>query len=402
MPQVLTPWHETDVLTLPRWYWPRSVYIHIPFCFHHCCYCDFAVVTGASRLFTTYLRALECELSLTLAAPVQVETIYIGGGTPSLLPLEVMRQLLEIVQRFFRYQPEHVEYTFEANPNDVSEEKLSLLAEFGVNRLSIGAQSFQPQFLRFLERHHDVATIHRAVELARRHLPSISLDLIFAIPGQTLADWQADLRLALSLGVHHLSTYNLTVEQKTALWSRVQRGLVRPCDEERERTLYAYTIEYLESSGWEHYEISNFALPGHASRHNQVYWAGEAYFGFGLGASGYVRGTRYSNTRSLRTYINSLFNAQRPVAESETLTPTLRAGETAALQLRRRRGIHRGDFREQTGFDLDELLRPVLRRHLARGWLEDDGTNVRLTREGVFYADSVCADCIAAVSFATS
>jgi len=387
---------QVDPAGLPRWFWPRSVYIHIPFCFHHCCYCDFAVVTGAGRLVPTYLAALEREMALGLPEPVSVETIYIGGGTPSWLPLESLRQLLEIVRRFFRYNPDEVEYTVEANPADINEAKLRLLADYGVNRLSLGAQSFQAKALRFLEREHDAACIARAVSLAQRYFRNISLDLIFAIPGQTLADWEADLRQAVALGVQHLSTYNLTIEPRTALWARVKRGQVHPHDEETERLFYGHTIEYLEAAGWEHYEISNFALPGYASQHNQVYWAGEAYFGFGLGAARYVAGTRSVNTRSFRQYVALLQQGALPIAESETLTPRMRAAETAALQLRRRRGIDRSAFRQQTGFDLDALLGSALRRHLARGWLEDNGLTVRLTREGLFYADSVCADCIAA------
>ncbi|MCS7160666.1 MAG: radical SAM family heme chaperone HemW [Gemmatales bacterium] len=381
--------------TGPRWYWPRSVYIHIPFCAHHCCYCDFAVLTGAGRLVEDYLDALEGEMALWLAEPVSVETLYIGGGTPSWLPLPSLRRLLQMVARFFLFDQAKVEYTVEANPTDVTEDKLSLLREYGVNRLSLGVQSFRPETLRFLERHHDFSDIQRAVTSALQHFSDVSLDLIFAVPGQTLADWHEDLGCALGLGVHHLSTYNLTIEPKTALWARVRRGQVQPCDEETERLLYAHTIAYLEAQGWEHYEISNFARPGHASRHNQVYWAGEAYFAFGLGASRYVAGTRSSNTRSLRLYLSQLRKGQLPIAESETLTPRLRAAETAALQLRRRRGIHRDAFREQTGFDLDELLGSVLRKHRGRGWLEDAGPIVRLSREGIFYADVVCADCVA-------
>ncbi|GBD35645.1 Oxygen-independent coproporphyrinogen-III oxidase-like protein YqeR [bacterium HR36] len=388
---------QHEAVHWPRWFWPRSVYIHIPFCVHRCCYCDFAVVTGAEQLIAAYLDALEREMTLWLAEPIDVETIYLGGGTPSLLSPAALRRLLELVRRFFRYEPELVEYTLEANPSDINEEKLQLLAAFGVNRLSLGAQSFQPEALRFLERFHDAATICRAVAMAQRYCATVSLDLIFAYPGQTLAAWQEDLRQAVALGVQHLSTYNLTIEPKTALWARVQRGQVRPCEEETERALYACTIEYLESLGWQHYEISNFALPGYVSRHNMVYWAGEAYFGFGLGAARYVAGTRSSNTRSLRLYVQLLQQGILPIAESETLSPVLRAAETAALQLRRRQGVHRTSYREQTGYDLDALLGPILQRHLARGWLEDDGRSVRLSREGIFFADLVCADCLSVV-----
>jgi len=395
-----------DRCTGPRWYWPRSVYIHIPFCAHHCCYCDFAVVSGAASLVDAYLDALEREIALytgrTFAGyqghiqPLFVETIYIGGGTPSFLSAKQLQRLLEMVQRYFCYRREEVEFTLEANPTDVTAEKLEILAQYGVNRLSLGAQSFEEEVLRFLERTHTAATIEQAVRLAQRYLANVSLDLIFAVPGQTLEQWHRDLQRALALGVQHLSTYNLTVEPRTALWARVKRGLVRATDEETERRFYAHTIETLESAGWEHYEISNFCRPGFHSRHNGVYWAGEAYFGFGLGAARYMCGTRQTNTRSLRQYFTLLQAGRLPVADSETLRPWERAAETAALQLRRRCGIHRGEFERQTGIPLDYLLGRVIARHQARGWLEDDGERVRLTREGIFYADLVCADCVAA------
>jgi oxygen-independent coproporphyrinogen-3 oxidase len=380
----------------PRWYWPRSVYIHIPFCAHHCCYCDFAVVTGAVRFVDAYLDALEREIALTLPEPVWVETIYIGGGTPSFLTTKQLSRLLAIVQRYFRFHRQEVEYTLEANPTDVSDEKLQLLADYGVNRLSLGAQSFDADTLRFLERNHTPATIEKAVSLALQYIPNVSLDLIFAVPGQNLEKWQRDLQQALALGVHHLSAYSLTVEPRTALWTRIQRGLVPPPDQESDRELYAYTIEALSSAGWEHYEISNFARPGFQSRHNLVYWAGEAYFGFGLGAARYVCGTRQTNTRSFRQYLEALANNFLPVAESETLRPRERAVETAALQLRRRSGIAADQFEIQTGFSLWSLLGRVIDRYQARGWLEADGKTVRLTAEGIFYADQICADCIAA------
>lgn len=406
---------EEDSAIGPRWYWPRSVYIHIPFCAHHCCYCDFAVVSGAASLVDTYLDALEREIALYTGrtftgyqGPIQplfVETIYIGGGTPSFLSAKQLQRLLEMVQRYFRYRRQEVEFTLEANPTDVTAEKLEILAQYGVNRLSLGAQSFEEEVLRFLERTHTAATIELAVGLAQRYLANVSLDLIFAVPGQTRQQWHRDLQRALALGVQHLSTYNLTVEPRTALWARVKRGItagLRPSplgpaiDEETERWFFAHTIETLESAGWEHYEISNFCRPGFPSRHNNVYWAGEAYFGFGLGAARYVCGTRQTNTRSFRQYFTLLQAGHLPVADSETLCPWERAAETAALQLRRRCGIHRGEFERQTGFPLDDLLRRVIARHQARGWLEDDGERVRLTREGIFYADLVCADCVAA------
>jgi oxygen-independent coproporphyrinogen-3 oxidase len=359
----------------------------VPFCAHHCGYCDFAVATGQDHQIERYIEALAAELGL-LGAPQPVQTIFLGGGTPTHLHAPRLARLLATVRRWLLLEPGY-EFSVEANPGTLDAEKVSVLADQGVNRLSLGAQSFQPHLLRMLERDHEPIDVPRAVEAAKRRIDQVSLDLIFGVPGQTLADWQDDLRQTLAVKPDHVSTYGLTYEKGTRLWKQQQRGAIHPLQEEQELALYAYGIDVLEEAGFEHYEISNFALPGRRCRHNQVYWANEAYFGFGMGAARYVNGRRELNSRDLHTYLKRALAGEPAAFQSEMLRPEESARETLALQLRRSEGIQRSRFQHQTGFDLDALAGPAITRHVDLGLLIDDGISIRLTRRGKFVADAV-------------
>jgi oxygen-independent coproporphyrinogen-3 oxidase len=372
---------------LPPWLWPRAAYIHVPFCAHHCGYCDFAVATGQDHQIDLYIEALAAELA-TLGKPESVATLFLGGGTPTYLDARRLARLLETVARWLPLAADG-EFSVEANPGTLDSEKIDVLAEYGVTRVSLGAQSFQPHLLRVLERDHCPEDVPRAVECIRRRIDRVSLDLIFGVPGQSLADWQSDLDLALALQSAHLATYGLTYEKGTRLWKQWQRDLVRPLDEESELALYACTIDTLEAAGFEHYEISNFARPGQRCRHNQVYWANEAYFGLGMGAARYVMGRRELNTRDLRTYLRRTLAGESPTFQSEMLDPEARARETLAMQLRRSDGVRRSAFQEQTGYNLDVLAGAAIKRHAESGLLADDGCRVYLTRQGKYVADSV-------------
>lgn len=372
------------------WLQPTAAYLHVPFCAHHCGYCDFAVAAGQDHLIELYLDALAAELG-TLGEPRQVETLFIGGGTPTYLGCDSLDRLLRDITRWLPVRPGG-EFSIESTPDSLDEAKVLVLARHGVNRVSIGAQSFQPDLLRVLERQHDPADVPRAVDCVRKIIPQVSLDLIFGVPGQTLNQWDEDLRQAVALGTDHLSTYGLTYEKGTRLWKQRQSGQLRPLDEERELEMYVRAMDRLESAGFEHYEISNFARPGCRSRHNQVYWANHAYFGFGVGAARYVNGRRELNTRNVQTYIRRTLSAESAVFQSETLEPAERARETLALQLRRAEGIDRQAFRDQTGFDLDQLVGPVLARHRELGLVDDDDVRVRLTRQGKCVSDAVVSE----------
>ena len=385
--EVTTDREPPDTNEPPPWRWPRAAYVHVPFCAHHCGYCDFAIAVGQDGRIDRYLDALAAELA-TLGQPQPVRTLFLGGGTPTYLSARQLDRLLADVTRWLPPEPGH-EFSVEANPGTLDADKVAVLTAHGVNRVSLGAQSFRPHLLRALERDHAPADVPRAVELVRRLGARLSLDLIFGVPGQTLDDWRDDLRRALELGPDHVSTYGLTYEKGTPLWKRRQRGEVRPVGEVAELAMYVCAMDTLGAAGFEHYEISNFARPGRRCRHNEVYWANHAYFGFGMGAARYVHGRREVNTRDLRGYLRRALAGEPTAFQAEELPPGERARETLAVQLRRADGINRPAFREQTGFDLDALTGRALARHVELGLLRDDGDRVWLTRAGKCVADAV-------------
>lgn len=381
------PWRDPD---RPPWLRPTAAYVHIPFCRHHCGYCDFAVAVGRDDLMEAYLQALAAELA-RLEEPYPVATLFLGGGTPSYLPAPMLDRLLGLLHRWLPLE-EGGEYSLEGNPESLDEEKVDLLAAHGVNRLSLGAQSFRPEILRILERPHDPGDIHRALALVRDRIPLLSLDLIFGVPGQSSTDWLEDLRQGLDTEAGHLATYGLTFEKGTPLWKRRTAGLLDSLPEEAERGLYETAITYLEQAGFRHYELSNFARPGSACRHNRTYWANHAYLGFGMGAASYVGGARRLNVRSLDGYLRRTREDRPTWFQEERLEPVDRALETAALQLRRAEGIEHADFRRQTGFDLDDLLGPTFDHIAALGLLEMNASAVRLTLRGKCVADAIIGE----------
>ncbi len=371
----------------PPWVWPRAAYLHVPFCAHHCGYCDFAIAVGQDHLMELYLDALDAEMAM-LGEPQPVRTLFIGGGTPTHLSAAQLGRLLQSIRRWLPLRSGG-EWSIEANPDTLDDEKVAVLADHGVTRVSLGAQSFHPHLLEVLDRRHVPAQVPRAVERVRRRIASVSLDLIFGVPGQTEAEWRADLAAALALAPDHVSTYGLTYEKGTPLWKRRESGQVRPLDEDAELMLYSTAIDVLEAAGFEHYEISSFARPGRRCRHNEIYWANDAYFGFGMGAARYVRGRRELNTRDLNAYLRRVLSGEAATFQSEELGPEERARETMAVQLRRAEGIDRAAFRIQTGFDLETTASPALASLIEQGLLEDDGAGVRLTRRGKYVADAV-------------
>jgi oxygen-independent coproporphyrinogen-3 oxidase len=366
---------------------PSAAYVHVPFCAHRCGYCNFTLLAGRDELIDRYLGALELELSAT-GGPHPVDTLFFGGGTPTHLPLGALDRLFDLVQQTFPLAPGG-ELSVEANPIDVRPELARLLADRGVTRLSLGAQSFDPAKLALLERDHAADDIRRAFTWAAERLPAVALDLIFGCPGENSQIWAADLAAAIALGPAHLSTYGLTFERGTAFWTRRAKGALVPLDEEQERELYALAIDSLTAAGFEHYEVSNFARPGGRCRHNENYWAGGSYFAAGPGAARHLDGRREMNHRSTTTYIKRVFAGQSPVAEREQLSAEDRARETLVFGLRRMAGVERQAFAQATGFSLDALGAAELARFVAAGLLADDGDRVRLTREGLFVSDGI-------------
>jgi len=347
-------------------------------------------VAGRDDLIGPYLEALSRELA-TLGPATEVDTLFFGGGTPTHLPPADLERLLTTVLRQFPLAA-GAEFSVEANPVDLDESRLDLLTQYGVTRISLGAQSFEPGKLSLLERDHTAADIARAFEGARRHVAQVSLDLIFAAPGETLEAWRTDLEKALRLRPDHISTYGLTFERGTRFHARLLHHELAVADEELERQMYLTAIDTLTAAGFEHYEVSNFARPGARCRHNEIYWTGGSFFAVGPGAARYVEGRREVNHRSTTTYIRRLLAGQSPVAESEQLGPEDVSRERLVFGLRRLQGIDLAEFQRETGFDALLLGGSELQRHVAAGRLNLSPTHLRLTREGLLVSDAIWPD----------
>lgn len=369
---------------------PQAAYIHVPFCVHRCGYCDFTLVARRDDLIGEYLRALEIDLQ-TLGEPKPVATLFLGGGTPTHLPPRELARLLELVRQWFPLK-EGDEFSVEANPAGLTAEKIDVLADAGVNRLSLGVQSFDEAVLKFLERDHVQADIIQAVQNVRRRIANHSLDLIFGVPGQSLESWRGTLENALALEPTHLSTYGLTFEKGTAFWTRLMKGQIQQTPDELERGMYSHSMETLSSAGFEQYELSNFARPGFRCRHNQIYWRCEPYWGFGPGAARYLNGRREMNHKSVTTWIKRVLAGDSPIMDFEELSAEDRARELAVLGLRMCEGIDMADFEKRTGSSLELLAPEAIARHRSQGFLEETTSHLRLTREGRFVADSVVSD----------
>ncbi|MGB9886027.1 MAG: radical SAM family heme chaperone HemW [Moorellales bacterium] len=363
-----------------------ALYLHIPFCLRKCPYCDFVSFPGRSEAeMAAYVAALAREAELwgsRLTPAPEVDTAYVGGGTPSLLSPALWRQLGSALRRRFSLSP-GLEFTVEANPGTLTPELLTVLREIGVNRLSLGAQSFNPRFLEMAGRPYRPQDIRAAVVQARQAgFSNLNLDLIFGFPGQTLADWQQDLEAALELEPTHLSCYELQLDPATP-WGRAEAEgrLVRPEEEER-AAMYDYAVDRLSQAGFEHYEISNFALPGYFCRHNLAYWRREPYLGLGVAAASFMGERRWSNLVSVEEYRKRLAAGDLPVAEAEELTPEAAMAETMLLGLRLVKGVEVSRFRKQFGREVEEVFGERLALLERQGLLEKGEGTYRLTARG--------------------
>lgn len=369
---------------------PRSAYLHVPFCRHRCGYCNFAVVAGREDLEGDYLRAIAAELA-RLEAPRPVNTLYFGGGTPTRLSPCALDELLTVAREWFPplHGSRYVEWTVEANPEDLPAEKLTLLMEHGVTRLSLGAQSFRREKLRVLEREHTAEQIEAVVTGARGSGLQVSVDLIFAAPAETLAEWRTDVERAIALEPDHMSVYGLTYEKGTRFWSRLSSGELREAPDELQRDIFLLAEELLGRSGYEHYEVSNYARPGKRSRHNEAYWLGHEYYAAGPGAARYVAGVRETNHRSTTTYLRRVLAGESSVAEREQLSDEERARERLVFGLRRLEGIDVEEFESATGYAIDALAGEAVQKHVALGLLERESSRLRLTKEGLLVSDAL-------------
>ena len=380
--------------------WPTiglcGLYLHVPFCTTKCGYCDFYSVPWAGRATGEIVERLLAELAGRLAeTPLTVATIFLGGGTPTVLPAEELARLLEPLARVARSRACR-EFTVEANPATLDDEKADLLASAGVDRLSLGAQSFHASELALLERVHAPEDIAPALWVARRAgIDRINLDLIFGIPGQTLASWTASLDRAMELEPGHLALYGLTYEPGTELTRRRDLGQITPCDEELEADMYLAAIDRVAAAGYEQYEISNFARPHQRCRHNLVYWNHEPYIGVGPSAAGYLDGVRYRNVPDIERYVDMIDAQGTAVVETEQLEGLRLAGEMAMLQLRLVEGIDAARFRRRTGLDPHQVFAAAIARYQSQGLLTGTDTHIALTRRGRLLADTVITEFMA-------
>jgi oxygen-independent coproporphyrinogen-3 oxidase len=370
-----------------------GLYLHVPFCTSRCGYCDFYSVPEAGRDMGVLVDALLAELHVRLArAPGPLTTIFVGGGTPTVLPAAELARLLEPLATIAA-RPACLEFTVEANPENVDDRRAGVLVRAGVDRISLGAQSFHSQELAVLDRVHTPGAVASAVETVRRAgIGRINLDLIFGIPGQTGRSWQASLDRATALGVGHLALYGLTYEAGTPLTRRLKVGLIRRCDEDLEADLYRTAVHSLAAKGFEQYDISNFSRPHQRCLHNLNYWNNVPYIGVGPSAVGYTDGVRYRNVPDLARYIRMIEESGTAVIETERVTGQRLAAETAMLQLRLVEGIELAGFEVRTGFDPHQVFAAAIERFESQGLLRVDATHVALTDDGRLLADSIITE----------
>ncbi len=368
-----------------------AIYVHVPFCQTICGYCDFYSVRLDAGAVDPLVEALLTELDRAVAGRSwQARSIFVGGGTPTTLPAAALRRLLS---RLRELADRDAEFTVEANPATVSAEIGETLVSCGVNRVSLGAQSFDTSELRVLDRIHRPEQVTETVSILRAAgIANLNLDLIFAIPGQSLRSWQTNLDAALALRPDHLSCYGLTYERGTPLFERLEAGEVVRADVELEAAMYECTIDSLERAGLAQYEISNFARPGFECRHNLVYWSNEPYLGIGPSASGYVDGERYKNIPDAAEYARAVAAGRRPTVHAERLPIAEQARETAMLALRLNAGLSRERFRTRYGADPAAHFAEAVRRHESLGFLEVTDSAIRLTQRGRLVADAVARD----------
>jgi len=396
-----------------------SLYLHIPFCRTHCTYCDFNIYTNLSFLFDSYTKSLADEITRTMAAiaegrynplaplpllvpetnptrqPLEIETIFIGGGTPSLLPPMLLERILKAITRFATIKP-GAEITLEANPGTLPLENLRTIKSLGINRLSYGVQTFEDAALKKLGRSHDSRVALESFELARRAgFDNLSLDFMYGLPGQTLESWGKSLEVALSLQPEHISMYGLIVEENTSLGRGVTAGKIQIPDEDNFADMYLLGLEKLAAAGFQQYEISNFAQPGFSSRHNLVYWHNESYIGLGVGAHSSYGGYRYAVLKQPQEYIKRLRQGQSVIdlTEAEPITPALKLADSVILALRLNEGLRLSRIEQEFGKSLEELYPGVVAKMLGWDLVEelDEGQDkiLRLTVRGRLLSNNV-------------
>ena len=352
-----------------------SAYIHIPFCDNICNYCDFCKRYSYPNIVNNYLEALEKDIKDNYKGEV-LKTIYIGGGTPSSLTIKELTKLMKII-KLFKLDTNY-EFTFECNPESVTEEKLVLLKENGINRISLGIESTNDKFLKYLGRKHDFNLVKEKIKLIKKYFDNINVDLIYALPNETISDLKKDLQNIVKLNVNHVSTYSLEIHDNTILGIKKIKNI----NEELDSDMYNEICNYLKENNYTHYEVSNFCKDNTYSRHNMVYWKNNEYYGFGLGASGYVNNIRYDNTRSMYKYING-----NKVLNAEKLNKQDKISYELILGFRLIEGINKEEFKKKYNVNLIEEYN--IKELIKHGYLIDDGINVKISYDKIYIENSI-------------
>ena len=360
----------------------KALYIHIPFCEHICDYCDFTKLQYFTIFAKPYLKHLKEELD-SYQINHQLETIYVGGCTPTALEDDLFVELLKIIEP---YVSGVKEYTFECNPESLTDFKLSAMKEYGVNRLSIGVESTNDKILKLINRHHTYSDVKTAIKRAKSYgFDNINVDLILGLPGSDLAQLKIDLDNLFSLDIQHMSCYSLTVHPNTVFFSK---NILEPLSDQS-REYYDLVHNYMKDHGFNHYEVSNWALPGRESKHNMVYWDNEQYYGVGLGASGYVGDVRYTNTKSITEYLKGKTRGiEEVVSKKDDIEYQI------MLNLRTINGLNLDEFKEKFGIDLLKAKEKEIKRMIDRGLLELKDQNLAPTYEGMMVLDTIILELI--------
>lgn len=369
----------------------KAAYIHIPFCEHICHYCDFNKVFLKGQPVDQYLDALEQEMKLTVAqyGKTPLSTIFVGGGTPTALSVPQLERLCAMIKEHLAIE-EDVEYTFEANPGEITIEKLTALYNGSVNRLSFGVQSFHNELLKKIGRTHKAEDVFHSISDAKKiGFKNISVDLIYSLPGQSIENFKDTLSTAFTLDIEHFSGYSLIIEPKTVFYNLKRKGKLPTPGEDAEAAMYALLMKEMAKNGYEQYEISNFAKPGFESKHNLTYWNNEEYFGFGAGAHGYVAGKRVSNFGPLKKYMEPLAQNKLPVMEEHLVTKVEMMEEELFLGLRKNEGVNLALFAQKYNQEVLESFHKEIEELMKRELIVVNNQFLQLTDKGRFLGNEV-------------
>lgn len=369
----------------------KAAYLHIPFCEHICHYCDFNKVFLKGQPVDEYLQALDQEMMLTFKQyPTnELETIFVGGGTPTSLNAKQLNQFCESINKNLP-KSKDVEFTFEANPGDLTREKLQILKDAGVNRLSLGVQTFNEDLLKKIGRVHRAKDVYESVENAKAvGFENISIDLIFSLPTQTISDFQESLNEAFTLDIQHYSAYSLIIEPKTVFYNLMQKGKLPTPGEDVEAQMYELLMEEMDKHNFRQYEISNFSKPGFESKHNLTYWNNNYYYGFGAGAHSYVDGWRRSNIGPVKRYIDTLTDGNLPIFQENHVSIAEQMEEEMFLGLRKAQGVNITHFIDKFDTDPIQLFKNQLSELQAKKWIEINKDNIYLTKKGRLLGNEV-------------